>query len=384
LRNGRYTISAYDGAGIGAGYARYADSIAESIVIENGVYILSVSSAAGIGTANVMRGNSTIGSLVIRGGTFTVTASRAAGIGTGESSDGISNIGQLTIQGGTFQITTTSAAAIGAGIGEQGNSSVTRLTIAAGTFNISGQTGIGSSRQGVTSLLSFQGSASDQVVINCRTQRLFCFSAKNMIGDTVPVNATTNSAMFIEAPLGATTDLSGLNFVGTYLRNTELDTFSNAPILHVGAINDYPPGSYYLTFRSASTQKIIPINTVTARGVAATVPAGVYTVRISGTANGVGEELCARGTTRQFTVGQKETFVGDLGICGDASGSDSGSISGGAIAGISIGVIALIAIIGVALFFFIGGSNLCLGLRARGAAGDSTVPAGYTAASGDI
>jgi hypothetical protein len=376
-------LDGFDGSGIGSSYAQYGNSTVNSLTIENGIFNIIVASGSGIGSSHVWHGNSTVGSIIIRGGTFSIEVSQAAGIGAGAGSSGISYVGSLSLYGGTYNVTANSAAAIGAGVGEQGNSSVGVLTVAAGRFNITGQTGLGGSRQGRVGLLTFKGSASDEVIINCRTTRLFCFSADSLGGETVPVNATTNSPMFIEAGWGAATDLRGLNFVGTYLRTTEKDSFGNAPLLHIGEISGYAPGLYYVTLIGGGTRKVIPYDTSVAKGIVASVPVGTYTVGVARNLASNGETLCNAGMSSQFAVGQGETWVGNLGICSE-SAAQGGALSAGAAAGIAIGVIAFVAIAAAVVFFVLGGSNICAAIRARAALDTGSAPTGYTAAAGDI
>jgi hypothetical protein len=200
----------------------------------------------------------------------------------------------------------------------------------------------------------------------------------------VPIDATTNSATFIEPGYGAATDLSQLNFVGKYTTATEKDYFGNAPYLHIGSITGYPAGQYNVIFRSTSTswQKIVPVNITDVVGIIVALPAaGDYTVGLSRTTTDT-VTLCV-GSRSVYTVGKAELYVPTVGSCSADDGTSSG-LSGGAVAGIVIGVVAGIAIIGVVVFVFFSGT-LCLYLKARGAVGDSmSQPIGYTAQSGEV
>jgi hypothetical protein len=245
-------------------------------------------------------------------------------------------------------------------------------------------------------------------------------SAVDIVGDTVLVNATTTTPTFLEPGFSAASDLRAFNFIGTYLRETEPDSFGNAPILHIGAIRGFAPGPYSLVFKGALAQREVQVNTALVRGVAVSLPLGVYSVVLSQTPTTLGQTLCASGNVDVFTVGQGETFVGDLGICdvasrspplsepprtltpdfgtdgapsprsrtadsftlspsktstADAGTGGSAALSTGAIVGITIGAVALIAIIAGALVF----GRSCLIRRADAATSEklASAPTGY-------
>jgi hypothetical protein len=144
---------------------------------------------------------------------------------------------------------------------------------------------------------------------------------------------------------------------------SEQDFFSDAPVLHFGRINNLGPAIYGIQFRSSSSSyvKAVLYDGRILRGIAASLPAGSYTVTVISSTGRAIDAVCDENKNGNFVVGQGESFIPFVGLCGQIAASDSAGLGmeGGYAAGVAISVIVLIAAVALATYYVI--SRRCTG-----------------------
>jgi hypothetical protein len=235
---------------------------------------------------------------------------------------------------------------------------VDRLYIQNGTYNLEGLAGIGASRRGTTSFITFMGPARSQITLDCTIdtrETVACIKADNMVARTVEITAKTNTPTFIDSGWGPSTDLSGVLFSGSYKGQSEHDFFGTAPILHLAKVLGLSADRYGLQFRGQNTNNIKAVwfDARDSWGISVSLPVGTYTINVLSSAGGQVGGLC-QGTNKIFTVVQGETFIEQSGLCGYVGESSSSqSMSGGYSAGVAITVILFVAAIGLLVYYVV-------------------------------
>jgi hypothetical protein len=263
--------------------------------------------------------------LLILSGKFNLSTIGSPGIGAGPGSTGISRVDNIVIRDGQFDIAAGQGSAIGTFSGGDGVSVVTNLTIQKGTYMIKGETGIGASGQGKTDLLSFAGDDGDPILIDCKSERIFCFSATQLVATGVSVQATTNTRTFIKAGWNVS-DLAALDFIGRHIGPSEKDHFGTVPILHFGGIHGIEPARYELAFSDAESGLVrtVPVDLSLITGLTASLAkTGRYRVTVTSQEGLELGQLCD-GNRNLFDVGYGETFVANASVCPEP-GSSPGS-----------------------------------------------------------
>jgi hypothetical protein len=150
ILGGVFDVTSVDGAGIGSGFSRNLEftdivtlSIVRNLTIVDGLISARSVNGAGIGSGRASRGNSTVLNLTIMNGDITASSSvYGAGIGSGYAEDdysyspphSLSEVANLTIVGGC--INATGKSGIGRGsVDSDGSTEVLNLTIAGGVIN---------------------------------------------------------------------------------------------------------------------------------------------------------------------------------------------------------------------------------------------------------
>jgi hypothetical protein len=132
-------ITAFIGAGIGAGLAIGGNARVDAIEINGGSVVSDSMFGAGIGSGEGLEfGLSDVGNISIRGGTIDATGGVGCGIGSGAVNGGNSTVGSITIGGGTVTACGWAVAGIGAGAASFGVSSVGKILLLGGFVTANG------------------------------------------------------------------------------------------------------------------------------------------------------------------------------------------------------------------------------------------------------
>jgi hypothetical protein len=231
--------------------------------------------------------------------------------------------------------------------------------IRSGTFVTSGEVGIGSTPTGSVLSLEFDGTQNAQVVIDCHSESNWCLNGTVIRATRAWINATTDTASFIDPVWGAGTDFGQFEFLGRYRVPSKKDSFGTSPLLHLGTIAGVTNGVYTLVVsRPGSTNNYKRTMTLSIPEISGAIVSvdylGDYEAVLVDSTGFNTITLCdGGGSTDRFTVQNGETFVQTVAPCGSAPASESGGLSAGGKAGISIVVILVVVAAAVVVFWFV-------------------------------